>query len=428
MKYYIKIVYMMAIIIVLYACREESVPESLATLTTASVEDITSNAAFCGGDVTSDGNSYVYEKGVCWSKTNKQPTVSDNKTFGGEGLGMFVSLLDDLSANTTYYVRAFATNSVGTSYGNVKSFKTLPAPSSGTENDKPIAKTISAKQTDAQYSAEGFTLEGSSTKYSYVYEISINLSFSNTQYASKIGFVFGDDYWYYDTFEDGNISTTMYWYSNSSSTSTIVQAYALSKDGTYVYGDKITVSLTYTQPTSNEPTVKTVSIKQTAAYYSQEGFAYDDTTRFSYTFDYEFTLSYTNTSYASNIGWLFDYDRSTGYYSDGYTFTTIKDCTETLSFTQYSNNSTENISVTAFAIGLDEETWYIGETLDLNCVYPFQSSPVAVSKRLVKTNFNSQKYTSSSTLGQPIRINNYMLWKSNSTHYAPHKSTNQRKF
>ena len=101
----------------------------LPTVTTASVSNITTNAVTCGGNVTSDGGATVTARGVCWS-TSQNPTISDSHTTNGTGTGSFTSNITGLAPLTTYYVRAYATNSVGTSYGNVKSF-VVPNPNDG---------------------------------------------------------------------------------------------------------------------------------------------------------------------------------------------------------------------------------------------------------------------------------------------------------
>ena len=98
---------------------------NLPTLTTTSISNITQTTATSGGNITSDGGSSVTERGVCWS-TSPTPTTSDSKTSDGIGTGTFLSNLAGLTANTTYYVRAYATNTVGTAYGNEESFTTLP--------------------------------------------------------------------------------------------------------------------------------------------------------------------------------------------------------------------------------------------------------------------------------------------------------------
>jgi uncharacterized protein (TIGR02145 family) len=100
--------------------------ESSATpvLTTSSITGINSTVATCGGTITSDGGAAVTARGVCWS-TAQNPTVADNKTSDGNGTGSFTSRLQGLSPATPYYVRAYATNSAGTAYGNSVTFTTL---------------------------------------------------------------------------------------------------------------------------------------------------------------------------------------------------------------------------------------------------------------------------------------------------------------
>ena len=99
---------------------------TLPTVTTTIISDITTTTATGGGNVTSDGGATVTARGVCWS-TNQNPTTADSKTTDGSGTGSFVSSLIGLTPNTTYYVRAYATNSAGTAYGNQVSFVTGPS-------------------------------------------------------------------------------------------------------------------------------------------------------------------------------------------------------------------------------------------------------------------------------------------------------------
>jgi hypothetical protein len=96
----------------------------VATLTTADPTFVTANSAISGGDITFDGGDPVTERGVCWW-TSSNPTITDNKTIDGSGTGSFVSNITNLQPITTYYVRAYAINSAGTSYGNEISFSTL---------------------------------------------------------------------------------------------------------------------------------------------------------------------------------------------------------------------------------------------------------------------------------------------------------------
>ncbi len=94
------------------------------TVTTAGITSVTTNSASCGGEVTNEGSESVIARGVCWS-ISPNPTISNNTTSDGSGLGTFTSSLTGLSPGNTYYVRAYATSSVGTSYGNESDFTTV---------------------------------------------------------------------------------------------------------------------------------------------------------------------------------------------------------------------------------------------------------------------------------------------------------------
>ena len=87
-----------------------------ATVTTTAISALTSSTATSGGEVTNDGGSAVTARGVCWG-TAQNPTTSNSKTTEGTGTGTFSSAITGLTPGTTYYVRAYATNSMGTSYG-----------------------------------------------------------------------------------------------------------------------------------------------------------------------------------------------------------------------------------------------------------------------------------------------------------------------
>tara|TARA_B110000037_G_scaffold172723_1_gene196341 strand:- start:526 stop:1761 length:1236 start_codon:yes stop_codon:yes gene_type:complete len=103
---------------------------SIPTITTDSITTIDNVSALSGGNVTSDGGSPVTQRGVVWS-LSPNPTIANNNTNNGTGTGSFSSTLTGLTANTTYYVRAYATNSVGTAYGNEIDFNVIPQLTSG---------------------------------------------------------------------------------------------------------------------------------------------------------------------------------------------------------------------------------------------------------------------------------------------------------
>ena len=93
------------------------------TITTNNVTNITATSVTCGGNVTATGGASVTSRGVCWS-TSQNPTTSNNTLPSGSGTGSFTKNITGLTPNTTYYVRAYATNSAGTSYGVQKGFTT----------------------------------------------------------------------------------------------------------------------------------------------------------------------------------------------------------------------------------------------------------------------------------------------------------------
>lgn len=107
---------------------------NMPTVTTNNVTNITQTSAKCGGNVTDAGGGTVTARGVCWS-TNQNPTTSDQHTTNGSGTGSFTSNITGLTSGTTYYVRAYATNSEGTSYGEQRTFETsLSLPTVTTNN------------------------------------------------------------------------------------------------------------------------------------------------------------------------------------------------------------------------------------------------------------------------------------------------------
>lgn len=106
-----------------YSVRLVQDKTNLPTITTSAITNITQTTATGGGNVINAGSSTVTARGVCWS-TSHNPTISGNHTTNGTGTGNFTSNITGLTANMTYYVRAYATNSAGTAYGSEVSFTT----------------------------------------------------------------------------------------------------------------------------------------------------------------------------------------------------------------------------------------------------------------------------------------------------------------
>ena len=102
---------------------EDGPTSSLPTVTTTVASQINQTTATSGGNVTADGGATISARGICWS-TSQNPTTTSPKTVEVGTTGVFESSLTGLTANTQYYVRAYATNSVGTSYGTQINFTT----------------------------------------------------------------------------------------------------------------------------------------------------------------------------------------------------------------------------------------------------------------------------------------------------------------
>ena len=116
----------------------------LPTITSNPITTIEGTTANCGGTILADGGAPILEKGVCWN-TDPNPTADlITRTIYGTGIGKFTSTIYGLSGGTTYYVRAYATNNIGTSYGNEVSFKTAAVPPSLTTTDISAITSLSA--------------------------------------------------------------------------------------------------------------------------------------------------------------------------------------------------------------------------------------------------------------------------------------------
>jgi len=124
------------------------------------VTDITITSAIIGGNITSDEGSPITERGICWS-TSQDPDISDNRVvFTGTGLGLFTGLVTGFNPGQFYYVRAFATNALGTGYGSQSSFATLPeAPLA------PVASTVRYPAGSGQLAVSWTAVNGSSIYY-----------------------------------------------------------------------------------------------------------------------------------------------------------------------------------------------------------------------------------------------------------------------
>ena len=116
------------------------------SVATAPVTSVSTTSATSGGTVSSDGGGAVTARGVVYG-TAPNPTLADASTTDGTGVGAFVSALAGLSPSTTYYVRAYATNSAGTAYGTEVSFTTLGGLSVPTVTTAPVGSVLTTTAT-----------------------------------------------------------------------------------------------------------------------------------------------------------------------------------------------------------------------------------------------------------------------------------------
>jgi uncharacterized protein (TIGR02145 family) len=112
------------------------------TLTTTEVTGVTYNTAATGGNITDDGGGAVTARGICWATTLNPIIGATNTTTNGTGTGVFVSNITGLTDGTNYYVRAYATNSAGTAYGNQQLFTTVHQTGTLTDNDGNTYRTV----------------------------------------------------------------------------------------------------------------------------------------------------------------------------------------------------------------------------------------------------------------------------------------------
>jgi starch-binding outer membrane protein SusE/F len=129
------------------------------TLTTAALTNVTGNSATGGGEVTNAGGATVTARGVCFG-TSPNPTIANQKTVDGNGLGAFTSALTGMQGNKMYYVRAYATNSAGTGYGpQVTVTTSVDLPTVTTTAISNITKTSASSGGNVTYDGGGTITE-----------------------------------------------------------------------------------------------------------------------------------------------------------------------------------------------------------------------------------------------------------------------------
>jgi uncharacterized protein (TIGR02145 family) len=158
---------------IIASCRKGEAP----SVSTSETTNITGSGATSGGSITSEGSATITARGVCWS-TQTKPKLTDSKTLDGEGAGDFTSILTGLNPATTYYVRAYATNSAGTGYGMVMSFTTegsVPTTVTNSAFDIDTHQATLSGQINPNYISTSASFEyGTTTSYGKSVDFSLN--------------------------------------------------------------------------------------------------------------------------------------------------------------------------------------------------------------------------------------------------------------
>ena len=167
--------------------------EGLPVVTTSGITEISATSAKGGGDVTDQGASTVTERGICWG-TSHNPTTAGIHASNGTGAGSYTVSMTNLTPNATYYVRAYATNSQGTSYGSEVSFTTLSSGGNAPQGAINGKFTINANgdkvyfsQGNLQYKASNNTWRFATNQYEYIGDANSNISSSYSGWIDLFG-------------------------------------------------------------------------------------------------------------------------------------------------------------------------------------------------------------------------------------------------
>ncbi|MCX6546641.1 MAG: hypothetical protein NTW40_01125 [Acidobacteria bacterium] len=164
------------------------------TLTTTAVSAITATTATSGGTITSPGGTTITASGVCWS-TSANPTIADSKTTGATASGSFTGALTGLLGGLTYYVRAYATNTGGTAYGDQVSFTTTSgvygnnwlrgAPTTDPTNRRAVVTSMAGINSSVPYRTDLEAWTGNWQAPQAIYEHGSNLDDPTTWYQTS---------------------------------------------------------------------------------------------------------------------------------------------------------------------------------------------------------------------------------------------------
>jgi uncharacterized protein (TIGR02145 family) len=172
MKLISKLVSVILVTLLIYSCEEKP---TAPVLTTSTLTNITTTTAVSGGEITADGGATIIAKGICWNVSDN-PTIENSKTTESSTSASFISNLSQLTPNTTYYVRAYATNSAGTSYGESETFKTL--------GDKPVSQANSVSNITINSATLNGIVNANLLSTTVSFEWGTSASYGNTSTAS----------------------------------------------------------------------------------------------------------------------------------------------------------------------------------------------------------------------------------------------------
>jgi len=195
-------------------------------LTTSSLSLIAQNTASCGGNITTDGGTTVTSRGVCWSTSNSSPTISNTKTVDGSGIGTFSSALTGLLPGATYYIRAYATNSVGTAYGSARTFvtssATIPTGINTTSISSITQTTTTSGGTITSNGGAAITSKGvcwsSTTSTPTIFNSKTNNGTESTSFSSSLTNLIANTTYYVRAYATNNVGTA---YGNTVSFTTL---------------------------------------------------------------------------------------------------------------------------------------------------------------------------------------------------------------
>jgi len=212
---------------------------TIPTLTSSPITNIDATSSTTGGNITSDGGASITARGIVWG-ISQNPTTADSKTTNGTGIGSFSSSITSLTVNTTYYVRAYATNSIGTAYGNQVYFKTISSSSIPTIT----TSVISNIKTNLADGAGNISSDGGTpiTARGIVWSTTQNPTTADSKTNNGTG--------------TGNFNSSIT--SLTENTTYYVRAYATNSNGTY-YGNQVSFK-TITSGSSSIPTLTTLAM------------------------------------------------------------------------------------------------------------------------------------------------------------------------